>query len=281
LIELLVVMAIIALLIGLLLPALAKARAQAKVVADQNQIRQVHTAWITFSVAEKDLFPTPGLINRLADPQLGQTAGRGPEDVLANTTANIHSACIMQNFYNASLCVGPTEPNAQVFVKDNYDYELYSVREDVYWDPSFGSDLDDTCNVSYASMGVFGTRKLRQWRNTSDSRYPCLANRGPVMGQLTERSKTYEIHGSPKEWDGNVCFQDSHVEYQRTMLPEGLKYTVGDDSIDDNLFNIDCPGPTCDFWGGDAWLVMVSKLSAGSEDLKPIPTLEWDDLPSP
>jgi prepilin-type N-terminal cleavage/methylation domain-containing protein len=281
LIELLVVMAIIALLIGLLLPALAKARAQAKVLKDQTQTKQIHAAWVTFSVSNDDLFPTPGLIDRKPHHLLGEIPGRGKEDYLLNTTAFVHAACIMQNYYSPALLLCPTEPNGRVFAKHDYDYEIYSVTEDEYWDPEFKSDLDEECNVSYSSMGVFGKRKQDQWRNSGDSKYPCLGNRGPVMGEYVEDSLTYEIHGPRKEWNGNICYQDNHVEYERTLHPKGLDYHLGGESVADNLFNIDCPGPVCDFWGGDAWLVMVSELAEGSSSDRPDPTLEWDDLPSP
>ncbi len=66
LIELLTVMAIIALLVGLLLPALAKARAKAQMTKDATQIKQIHAAFTTFSRDFEGIFPTPGLINRLA-----------------------------------------------------------------------------------------------------------------------------------------------------------------------------------------------------------------------
>ena len=58
------------------------------------------------------------------------------------------------------------------------------------------------------------------------------------LGVAVLAKATYEIHGSPKQWSGNVCFQDSHVAYTNAFSPEGLKYTLGEDSIDDNLFTI-------------------------------------------
>ena len=64
LIELLVVIAIIALLVGLLLPALAKAQRNARSMKDSTQIKQIHTAFLTFANVNKGRLPIPGLIDR-------------------------------------------------------------------------------------------------------------------------------------------------------------------------------------------------------------------------
>ena len=103
LVELLVVVAIIALLVGLLLPALAKAQQTAKTVKDSNQIKQVHTAMVGRANETKGgKMPTPGLINRLAYGAQ-QIPGEGEEDFAQNRTQNLFSACVAQQLFNTDI----------------------------------------------------------------------------------------------------------------------------------------------------------------------------------
>lgn len=60
LIELMVVIAIIAILIALLLPALARAKYEAKKVACSNNLRSLGTAFVTYASSYNRYYPSPG-----------------------------------------------------------------------------------------------------------------------------------------------------------------------------------------------------------------------------
>jgi hypothetical protein len=164
-------------------------------------------------------------------------------------------------------------------VMDNYNWEAYDVTPDVdtYWDPMFKADLWAGCNVSYASMPLIGTRKTQQWRETYDSKFGIIGNRGTPMGEIRSDSITYEIHGGRKQWVGNVCYQDNHTVVHNSFTPEGVDYFDQGETIPDNFFNVDCASGQCDFFGGDIWLVMIATIFGPPDN--PQLTLSWDDDP--
>ncbi len=294
LVELLVVMAIIALLIGLLLPALAKARAQAQLTKDQAQVKEIHQSWIVFSRELDGNLPTPGLIDRLPDPNIGETPGRGPEDLTMNTTPNLYSVCIMRHYFTPQMCFSPTEPSGRVIYKDDYKFTYYDplgantdcqssdLSPDCYWDPTFKAELLSQSNTSYAHMPIAGERKKRHWKDTMDSRFAMIGTRGVEDGSLDAniyyRSVTLEFHGGSKEWVGNVAFNDNHTERLDTFFPEGLNYQIAGVTIPDNLFEDqtgDGDGGAGSDGGFDIWLVIY--LQIGSDPQSPqITPLQWD-----
>ena len=279
LIELLVVMAIIALLLGLLLPALAKARATARQVKSATQLNQIHKGFMILSINDNDIFPTPGRINRC-----GTTPGKGPEDESVNSHANLYGACISGEVFTPQLLVDPSEASGNVAIASTYDIERYSPPADVYWDDNdfsrFKADLDGTCNTSYATMLLNGNRKARQWNKSLDSKYAVLGNRGVEDSSYDEQeymsSKTLLIHGGRKEWIGNICFNDNHIELVRTFAPADLAQINSDAGpVEDTLFaeDIDLDGE-----GSDVYLVMSDTGSATGDcgDFNWETSLSWD-----
>jgi len=289
LIELLVVMSIIALLLSILMPALGRARKEALFIKDSTRVKGIHSGWITWSAGHKNRYPTPGFVNRI-----GTIRGRGAEDKLKNTTNSVHSLAVMENLYNADRLVSDSEPNGNVFVMEEYDYDARNTAEDIYWDGDGDegevsqdegllvdlSPAGNGCNISYASIPLIGERKPKQWCNSGSSDFAVIANRGPVFGEMTADSITYDIHGSGLSWVGNVCWQDNHISREETLYPQMSVYRTSEGAVNDNLFGIDCVSGICHFWGGDTWLLLVSELTESGSDLYPyqlLPTIEWDD----
>jgi prepilin-type N-terminal cleavage/methylation domain-containing protein len=273
LIELLVVMAIIALLLSLLLPALAKARQTARQIKDSTQIKQVHTSFLSYAAStEGGKFPTPGLIDRL--PLNGTDyPGRGPEDVEQNTHANLYSAMIALNYFTPQLVYSPSEVSGKFAIFSAYNYELYNPTGDVYWDPGFRSDPAVVCHTSYAAMPILGARKASQWKNTVDSKFAIMGNRGPINGgkdpAAYKISRTLEIHGGRKTWEGNVCFNDNHMLFAETCLPEGIDYPDPANSagtLPDNLF-VEDVSPGNGNLSNDCYLSICRKVTGGATEI--------------
>jgi prepilin-type N-terminal cleavage/methylation domain-containing protein len=300
LVELLVVIAIIALLIGLLLPALAKAQRNAKSLKDKTQIQQIHKGCITFANDNREKFPTPGQINRLADPSLGnqQIPGSGPEDFTANTTANLYSALIAQNFFSPELCYGTTEVNINIVPKRDYDFGEYVPADDKYWDSSFlgnpaGLLPGDGSNSSYSHLAMCGSRKKNAWRNNQASgiaafgtrgtggTYGPAENGGAITGDDYSNSPTLELHGPAQQWNGHVCFQDNHMETLQTFFSPGCTYynPANLSQTKDNIYAAeftDAPNGGNPQHSGDSWLVMNIAADLNGLDITP----KWDPVVS-
>lgn len=197
---------------------------------DGAQLKEIYQAWIVFADDNKGRYLVPGLIDRRPDPILGDMDGTGPEDYSLNTTANLYSAMIAQDYFNLNYLISIFERNPAVVQDKDYDYNAYDPPNDVYWDPTFVADLETGSNVSYAHMPLVGNRMVLQWRNTGDANVAVLGNRGPADGVASADSYSCGKNGS---WLGSLVFNDNHLE--TLSATAGLKIGGGPD----NLFNFD------------------------------------------
>jgi hypothetical protein len=202
--------------------------------------------------------------------QAGDNGGRfitpsqltGNKDGTDNTTANLFSAMVMQNYTTCPQLIAKNEFSGYVQEKTVYDMTAYNPSRRVMWDKTFMADLADLSNTSFAHQPLFGERFDDEWRSTMNSQWPLLGNRGPKDGVDNPQSLTYGRNG---KWGGHAVFGDGHTAFIASFTPNGLAFRRGSETFQDNLFKMD-DGPK----GADAVLTFTKAMTRNG------PTLQWD-----
>lgn len=232
---------------------------------DADKIRNLHQAMLQFACDDPTgALPTPGRINRWTDQYRGSVPGVGAENQLKNTSSNLYSALVAQQYITTADLISPAEISDVVREYDGtdadgnptgtgYEYDEYDPGEDIFWvgdvaDPDeivpgegpwftpnrrFKMRINRPAGygvayASYAHLQLCGKRKLRNWRVDAGADKPILSNRGPkngaTSGEEYSQSPTLLFYRPNDTWNGNVLFADGHVVFSYSQSPAGVIY---------------------------------------------------------
>ncbi len=265
---------------GIFLPAMGKARATARQIKDATQVRGIHQGLVLSGQSNGDRYPLPSVYDK-NNTTLSLAKDTAPET--KDTTANVASILIYNGFFSTQLCLSPAESNPNIVEMANYSQSMpptAAVPQQALWDPAFSADFTGgkKGNFSYAHSYFRGARRAL-WGNTFQADEAALGNRGPEIAGVTNRnatnknpnSNTLLIHGGRTTWEGNIAYNDNHVDFQlaygkdRTMKDkDGKPFGLWDCHFFDDVTN----DPT----GANNYLTIITQNGKDESDVTTI----WD-----
>ncbi len=185
LVELLLVIAIIAILAALLLPALSRGRLQAQRVSCMNNLRQIGLAFHSFAHDHNNRFPMR--VSQLDEGSMPDTPS-DEEGATVIQPAYLHFLPLAGTLVTPQLLHCPTDTRsaAQTFGELSDDHLSYFVAVNA----EFGK----------TTMILSGDRNLTQ------------AGMGPQSVYQVGTSNLIHWTGELHAWKGNLLFADGHVE---------------------------------------------------------------------
>lgn len=278
LVETVVVILAAILLIAILIPAIGRRpHGHTRQVRDSSHLRSVIQAQILWAQNNRDRFALPSAID-VSDATV-------PEPARAkDTSANIYSILLYNGLVTTELLVSPAELGN---VEKYEGYELVAPRAaaspaSALWDPAFRADFtgDQPGGVSYAHQ-IPHPLDTKRWGTAWDAGYASISNRGPLVTgvsyqrggavdaiEFDEDSLTLLFHGERRSWQGNVGFNDNHVQMLDGFAPGELTYPTESGARRGDVLFYDEPDSMMD----NNFLALFTKAGDRRSDFKPI----WD-----
>ena len=218
LIELMVVVAIIALLIGILLPALSQAKKSARRVQNSTQVRGIHSGMVLFSQDNNSYFPglhpNGELISEAYEPR------------------DNFMRLLKSQFFTGEIMLAPTDRKT-----------------------TWTSGEVTTRNFSYAMLSIADPAERIEWQDTTNSQAVVLSDRAIGTGVDDARSIWDK---DPGQWEGSVGWNDNHVTFEDSPGGLVTKYGQTQSSAGgDHIFRNNDTGVGPDPNVGDAFMVYL------------------------
>lgn len=265
-VELLITFAVLGVLAGILVPLMSAGGSTSRQLADAAQIRRVHEGMILWANSSSDVYPHPFEVDR------GNTTLRSTD--VKMLTRHVVSILVYNGYVTPDELISPAETNPKQRVDTRYQYSAPAAaaaadKRLAAWDPAFVAlNFEGTSgrpgSLSYALMPPAGARRAL-WTSSARGSQAIVGNRGPAYtatgsgAGLTwtllsstsnpgggptpvgTTSNTLRIHGSPNSWEGNIAYNDNHVEFETRPDPERVLFTFsslppGQQEQTDNVF---------------------------------------------
>ncbi|MFG0249255.1 MAG: type II secretion system protein [Phycisphaeraceae bacterium JB051] len=211
-VELIVVLALVALGIILLLPALGARRGgHSRPLMNANQLRGIHSGLFLYAQDNKSYYP-------------GFTAdGKRMDDYSVEYRFQL---MLDENYFTGEYIISPSESKTALTQTD--------VRP-------------TTANYSYAMLNLSDENSPRNddWQETSNSQAVMLSDRA-ILGKREDGKRvlsSVQTSYTPemtRPWEGAVAFNDNHVERIKSHILPLTAYGWGANKlgyVDDNLFD--------------------------------------------